>query len=395
MSRRPTLLTPAFLAILAATLAYFVSVGMTLPLFPLFVKGPLAGGAVAIGVAAGMFSVAAILVRPFVGRFGDRRGRRLLIAGGAALAGISVAGYAIAESLPVLIGMRVLGGIGEAAFFTGAATAAADLAPDERRGEAVSYFSLGLYVGIAIGPLLGELLVGDDHFARVWLVAGAGMLIAGALGLRVPDTRPEPTGEEGRLIHPAALAPGIVIWASVWGFAAYETFVPLHARDVGLSGARYVFLMYASLIVLVRLFGARIPDAWGSKRTATVSLGSTAIGLGLMAAWDTIAGLYVGTAILALGQSLAFPALMTMAVSRAPASQRAAVVGTFTAFVDLGFGIGPVSAGLAVRLVDANLGAFLAGAAAAVVGLAVLRTRRDAAPGSAPSPPAAVPEVEG
>lgn len=392
--RRPTLLTAPFLAVLASTLAYFVAVGATIPLLPRYVEGPLGGGAVAVGVAAGMFSASAILFRPFIGRLGDRRGRRLLIVGGAAVAALSVAGYALAGSLPVLILMRMLGGIGEAGFFTGAATAAADLAPPERRGEAVSLFSLGLYVGIAVGPLLGELLVGDGNFARVWLLAGAGMLGAAALGLRLPDTRPEAGEGAGRLIHPAALGPGIVIWASVWGFAAFESFVPLHADDIGLDGSRYVFLMYASLIVMVRLFGARIPDTFGPKRTATVSLASTAAGLLAMTAWDSASGLYAGTAVLALGQSLAFPALMTMAVSAAPASQRAAVVGTFTAFVDLGFGIGPVSAGFAARLAGANSGAFLAGAAAAAVGLAVLLGRPEGRRRvSAPASP--VPEVEG
>ena len=61
--------------------------------------------------------------------------------------------------------------------------------------------------------------------------------------------------------------------------------------------------------------------------------------------WNVPAGLYAGTVVLAFGQALAFPALMTLAVSGAPASERSSVVGTFTAFTELGFAIGALCLG--------------------------------------------------
>ena len=55
--------------------------------------------------------------------------------------------------------------------FVGVATAAQDLAPDHRRGEAASYFSVALYGGLALGPLIGEALV-PHGFTTLWLVLG-------------------------------------------------------------------------------------------------------------------------------------------------------------------------------------------------------------------------------
>ena len=46
-------------------------------------------------------------------------------------------------------------GVGEAAFFVAGFAFLADLAPPERMGEALSYNSLGLYLGIALGPAAG------------------------------------------------------------------------------------------------------------------------------------------------------------------------------------------------------------------------------------------------
>ncbi len=91
----------------------------------------------------------------------------------------------------------------------------------------------------------------------------------------------------------------------------------------------------------------------------------------IIAGWQTVAGLFVGTSLLAVGTSLSFPALMTLAVRGAPASERGSVVGTFTAFFDLGFGVGAAALGGVAALTGIH-GAFLVAAGAAVAGWALL-----------------------
>ena len=141
---KPRLFSAMFLLITFATLAYFVSIGALQPILPRFVEGPLSGSKAEVGLVVGAFAFSAVLVRPLVGPIGDRRGRRLLIVVGAGIVALSVAGYVVAESLWLLILLRLVSGLGEACFYVGAASVVNDLAPEERRGEAVSYFSLAL-----------------------------------------------------------------------------------------------------------------------------------------------------------------------------------------------------------------------------------------------------------
>ena len=54
--------------------------------------------------------------------------------------GLAVAATALASSIPMVVLCRIVAGLGEAAVFVGAATAIQDLSPDDRRGEAASYF---------------------------------------------------------------------------------------------------------------------------------------------------------------------------------------------------------------------------------------------------------------
>jgi MFS family permease len=370
---RPRLVTSAFLLIAFSTFAYFVSVGALTPALPRYVEGPLGSGEVAVGVTVGMFSVAALLLRPLSGRLSDRRGRRVVIVFGALLVTLSVAGYVVASSLAVLLALRLVTGAGEAFFYTGAASAINDLAPEDRRGEALSLFSLALYAGLAVGPVIGEGVLDAASFDAAWAVAGVSALAAGVLGALTPETRPD-NGESEvrfRLLHPAGLLPGTVLAAGIWGLSGFMTFMPLYALELGLSGSRFVFVVYSSIVLSIRSLGARIPDRLGARTSARLALSATAAGMALIGTWRSPAGLFTGAAVFAVGQALAFPALMTIAVRGATVAERGAVVGTFTAFFDLAFGLGAVTLG-GVAAALGYQGTFLAAALVAVGGLAVL-----------------------
>src|ERR687892_1592144 len=235
---RPRLLTPTFLLVALATLAYFIADGVLIPTVPRYVEGPLGGGSVAVGIVVGAFSLSALLLRPWAGRLSDRRGRRLLMLAGASIFAFSVLGYHLADSIPAMIVMRAITGAGEALFFVGAASAISDLAPDERRGEALSFFSLALYAGIGVGPILGEAAIDGTNFSLAWVTAAAIAVIAVLLGLLVPDTRPSgsstPTQGANRLVHRAAIVPGTVLLTALVGMSGFFAFVPLYVTELGL-----------------------------------------------------------------------------------------------------------------------------------------------------------------
>jgi MFS family permease len=317
----------------------------------------------------GAFGFTALVFRPIAGRIGDSRGRRIIMLVGAACNAVAVAGYDLAATAGVLVGLRLLTGAGEALFMVGAATVIHDLAPDRRRGEAVSFHSVALFGGLAIGPVIGERVLAAASFREVWLAGAACALAAALVALAVPETRPAgSTAGPSRLVHRAGLFPGVVLLMSLFGMASFYAFVPLHALDVGLAGASMVFVVFSVVMLSIRSLGARIPDSVGLARTARLSLATSALGLTVIAAWDVPTGLFVGTAVFALGQALCFPALMAIAVGGVRPHERAAVVGTFTASIDIAFAGGGVTLGL-VANVAGYRGAFLAAALLGLGGL--------------------------
>ena len=374
MPARPPLLTARFILVVTAGLAYFIAIGMMLPVLPLYTKEELGAGDVGVGIVVGSLFVGAVLVRPLAGRIGDRFGRRLLIIGGALTIAASIAAYGVVENLAFIVVLRLVGGVGEAAFFVGAATMITDLAPVERRGEALSYWSVSIYGGLAIGPALGEGLLGDDRYTLVWLVAGAFGFFAAALGLFTREVPREPGAPSTQLVNRAALMPGAVLFLGLAGLAAFTAFLRLYVREIGLGGAEGLFLLYGGLVLVVRIAGARLPDVLGARRAGTAALVGAAAGMVVMAAWPSVVGLVIGTALFAAGMSLLYPALLVLALSRAPDSERASVVGTFSSFFDLSQGVGALVLGGIAEL-SGYRGAFFAAGMFAIVALFVLRGR--------------------
>jgi MFS family permease len=379
MTQRSPLLTRAFLTVAIAELAYFTADGVILPALPRYVEGPLAGGNVAVGVVVGAFSISAFFLRPWAGRLADRRGRRLLMIAGSTIWAASVAGYVIAASIPILVGMRLLTGVGEALFFVGALAANVDLAPEERRGEAFSFASLALYLGLGAGPFIGEAVIGTFGYDAAWTVAVVLALTACGLALRLPPMRPDgdevPDADRHRLVHRAGLLPGVVLLTTIWGMAGFLTFVPLYALDIGMGGASLVLGLFSGIVVVVRSVGARIPDRLGAGRATRVALTLSALGLAVVGWWTSPSGLIAGTALFGLGIALFTPALFSIAVEGVPANERGAVMGTTSAFLDVALGVGPATLGVVAAWFGRD-GTFLAGSAVAAAGLALVFATR-------------------
>lgn len=364
------LVTPPFVLAWLSTFGVLLSIGMLLPVVPVFTSGPLGAGTVGVGVAVAATSVTAMLFQPLAGLIADRRGRKPLVITGAAVLAASIVGYTLVEAPAALVGLRLLGGIGEALVFVATATVINDVAPPHRRGEAVSLYSLAVWGGLAVGPVLGELALGDDSFDTVWVAAAVPSTLAALVGIALTETRPVRLVSTGRppLVHRAALVPGLVLVLAMIGFASMAAFAPLYARELGLDGAGLVFALNAVIVVGVRSVGRKIPDRFGSRRTATAAMILASAGLATIAVVHRPSGLYAGTAVLALGQALVFPALMTIVVSTAPEQGRSSAVGSFTACADLGYAVGAVTLG-AVAAATGYRGVFAVAAVAVAAGL--------------------------
>ena len=378
-SKEP-LLTPHFGVLCLSALFSALGFSSVIPTVARFVVTDLNGGDLEVGVALGVFSFSAVLARPWIGRLGDRKGRRLLIAGGSFVTAIVLAAHALADSYLILLLARLAMGAVQGAFFVGTVTLTTDLAPEHRRGEAASYFSVAIYGGMAFGPWLGEWAAGRWGFDGGFLLGGLCMALAAIVACWLPDFV---EGQEGNLaldkpskasslLYRSALWPGIVMALGIMIFPALHGFMPKLMDEQNLGDAGPIYALYGLLVLVLRLICSRLPDALGTAKTAAIALTGSAIGMLVMGSFVSRPGMFVGAAILAIGGSLLYPALMVAAVDGVPANERAQAMSTFTMFFELSGGIGGPVLGVVAWMSGTTVAAFYGAAVLAATGLPVL-----------------------
>ena len=351
LGTRDRLITPAFIRLAVADLAYFTATGVAIYTLPLWVTGPVGSDKAGAGLAFGAFAVSALILRPVAGRLADTRGRRPLLVGGALLSALGMVGTAYADNLVLVVLLRLLLGVAEAAFFVASLAALADLAPPSRIGEATSYNSLGLYLGLAFGPPLGELLVISAGYTAAWYGAAALSLIAAliAAGIKNVRSRSAPTAGRARLIHWKAVPPALGFFASVVAMGVFFAFGALQAEAVGLMPASAPLFVYGLVVVAGRLSLARVLDRFPALLMGAIALAIIAGGLMIMALWTNAIGIVLGAAIFALGVTLSTPAFFSAIFATAKPGERGAASGTASVFLDLGIALGPMVLGLAAQ----------------------------------------------
>jgi MFS family permease len=338
----------ALAGIFSATLIAFLAVGGVVTILPRYVVEERGGGDVEVGIVVGAFAVAALLARPFAGRLADARGRRPVVLAGTVLMVLGGLWYAVPAGIAGLVVARVLLGLGEGMLFTAGATWAVDAAPEDRRGQVIGLYGLAIWGGLSIGPPVGEGLLALGGYPAVWafsvLAPVAGLAIALALRepARAPEARtPQPAGGAYR----AALGPGVALALANVGYATLAGFVVLHLQERGDGRGAAVFTAFAIAVVASRLLLGSLPDRVGARRSAIAAALAEAAGLAVVAAAHDAIAAAAGAALMGIGFSTLYPALALLVVDRVPPSRRGTALGGFTAFFDLGVGIGAPLAG--------------------------------------------------
>jgi MFS family permease len=372
------LITGPFVSVTLTAFVFFLYIGMVLVTVPRFIEDELGYGEFGVGLAVASFAVAAVFVRPFLGRLIERFGRRTMMMGGALLAGAAGALTGLSTTLWHVLVLRAVMGLGEAAIFVAAATLIADLSPPHRRAEGASYFSVAVYGGIGVGPSIGEWVLGDDRYTLAFAVAGLFAAAAAVTVFGVPrrvDRSAAPT-PEGKvpLFHRAALWPGLVLMSGIAAFAVFAAFIPEHSRQVGLAGSAGIFLLYSAVSVSLRLFGARLPERLGEHRMVTVALVFLAASMLLISAVAEPWALWAAAVGMGVGMAFMYPSLMANVVNRVGDGERASALGSFTMFFEVGTIVGGVALGAVGEIFTKQAG-FLGGAIISALGLVVLWNR--------------------
>jgi MFS family permease len=366
--------SPSFFIAIIASVLYQFSFQSLLPVLPLYALD-IGANAAAWGVAVSAAAWVSTLLRLSGGTFSDRLGRRRVMFVGA-LAGM--AGPAliwVTGNYPGLLIGRAFQGIGIALFTTAYKALIMDLAPPDRRGEALGLGNLSFGFALIVGPPLGELATHLGGYGAAFLLCIVAIvpILAGLNLISVGDYHPS---HQSAIAGAREVFPQRFMQVGIWGmmmiaalFTAIFTFLPLLGEERGITGVGLAFSFYAIMELAGQLLGGRLGDRVGRRLLIVTALLIGAGGVIAFLLADNRLLMYAGSALIGLGASVARVNIDITVFNGAPAHLRGTAAGLQYACLDgwigaMGWIFGLVAVGSGFNLVyGALIATLLAGTA--------------------------------
>lgn len=331
-----------------AVFLQFLATGIAIGSVPRYLRDELNASRALTGFATTIFFIAALVARPFIGRFLDRSGSRLLITYPPIIMGALIVALHWAESPYAVAGVRFAAGAVGACFYTAALSLTTELAPPNEQTKAVARLSVAVYLGFIIGPLIAEQLLRSGFFV-VWLGSAACHVAAvGAARLvAFPERSNRGDGSSRTValtIYRGAIGPGIALLTVAFAFSTVSAFTPDYAKNLGISRPSTLFATFAASVLVVRLFSGRIADRRGPFAVAVPGIALGAVGLAIAAVAPSAIVGYLAMVIIGFGSGSSFPAITSIVTYRAVPAERGVAVASLLMFNDLGQALaGPLS----------------------------------------------------
>ncbi|MEC0203823.1 MFS transporter [Paenibacillus lautus] len=337
--------TKPFIQMTVGMLFLFTGFYLLLPTLPLYIKH-LGGSETQVGLAAGAFTLTAVVFRPMVGGLVDRYGRRAFYVWGLIFFVLSMYLYDWVGSILLLLALRILHGASWAFSTTSIGTVITDLIPTSRRGEGMGWYGMAMTVAMAIGPMLGTFIVSGYSFRTLFLVATGLSLIAFILAYmtRAPY-QAKPSAGRIQLVEKSVLPVTVAIFFLAVAYGGITTFLPLFAESIRVNPGTF-FLVYAVALTLIRPFAGKLSDRFGEAAVIIPSLVVTAAALIVLSLSSGLPGLITAAILYGIGFGSAQPALQAATLRIAPENRRGAANASFMTAFDLGIGLGAIVLGL-------------------------------------------------
>ena len=326
-------------------------------LLPLYVQS-LGGTEAQIGLVQGVYSAAGIVCQPVIGHWLDRIGRRFFMTLGVCLLVASSAAFLVSHQLALLAALRVVQGLGFSAFFVANYMHVIDLVPVERRGWALGIYGVSGFLGTALAPVAGELIVRRLGFEWLFLLSVLLGLVAAWLVVRMRGILPPNMGEGPGLDSlGAALAEVLRLHMALafffgLGTGAMFTFLPTFGQALGVRSVSLFYTAYAIAAVGVRVGGGNLIDTRGRRAVIIPAMFVLAVSAGLLTALAFLVGphmtmpvvpfLFLTGLLAGAAHGFLYPALAALLMDVTPESRRGGVVGIFSAVFLVGNALGSI-----------------------------------------------------
>lgn len=315
-----------------------------------------------IGVMFALMAGPKVITNIFWGKLSDRFGRRPILAINTLGTLVASIGWALAPDVTWLAASRLMIGLfgSQAAL---AAAVVADSSTPEKRSSGIAVIGAAFAVALTIGPLTAGWLTQYVGYASLgWVLAALQGLSFVVIVFLLPETLPKRSAEAAADARSSAIPPRrtllrrgdvlqvlLIVMVMTTGLSELNStygLVTEHTYGFSALHTSYAFAFFGLLAVLVQgVIVRRLAPAIGERKTSLVGIGFAAAGYGLLAFTPPVAGLWLATALMAIGVALTIPCLTGLLSRMVEPEKQGAIMGLNQSVTGLGRAIGAALGG--------------------------------------------------
>ncbi len=355
-----------------------VGFGIVIPVLPFYAEGTAFNATPrTVGLLFASYSIMQLIFSPVLGGLSDKHGRRPVLLLSIIGTGIGFLILGFAKTLFMLFLGRILDGITGGNISTAQAYIA-DITTEENRAKGMGLIGAAFGLGFIFGPAIGGILSRwGIHvpfiFAAVLCFANAMLLYFTLPETVTPDHPAKNSAARGRSLRQVMLSLKqprlafvlVIYFLFIVAFSIMTTAFSLYTMfrfgyDAQHTGYLFAYVGLIAVIIQGGLIG-RLVKRFGEL--PLVIVGALCFAISLFAvpfvgpAAGGLAALLVGGGVFSMGNSLATPALTSLASKSAGPAQQGVVLGVTQSTASLARAVGPSLAAILISSSIAHLGA--------------------------------------
>ncbi len=364
--------TTLFLAIFFTTLG----VGLVVPLLPVYAH-ELGAGAFQVGLVFAAFSLTRSIFVPYFGKLSDKKGKKPFLTTGLFIFFFLSILYTYSKNIETLILLRLGQGFASAMVLPVAQAYIGIMTPPQKEGRVMGLFSISLYGGLSIGPLLGGVVKDWYSINASFLSMGALCLLGfvlcllflpreGVLQKSNPSGSGKPKSYLAIVKTPAIFSLFTFRICFTTCIGIIWTFLPLFANtmlDLSSSAIGFVIMINVFIAGLLQAPMGYIADRFSKKIMVTAGGVLAIISLLCLNYATSFNGLVIANGIFGLAGGISLPAIMALGIIEGRKTRAmGSIMGLLTMAHSLGMLVGPLLAGIIIDVFSIET-IFITGAA--------------------------------
>lgn len=328
-----------------------ISYGLHGPILPVFAKNIIGASYSELGFIGLANFIPYMFIPIFVGLLLDKFNNGYILAIGVAINSASIYLLSIVQSVPEIMGFRIMTGMAHAFFWPPCQSIISNESNEKTRVRNISWFTMFFVMGFMIGPLLGTVFLEELDITYRILFQITAFISVSAMIFALLISRKKVTNHHEKFsflsIKEMKRFPEVIVLlifcASSFGIilAIYPAFL----NDSGMSDTDILLLYFAfgiSRVISLALAGKF------SKRTSQTLVAATisiSIGLAISAVSDSIIMFAIALVLMGFGFSIFFPLTLEIILSKTSKSISGKIIGAYETVFGIGWAIGPTLGG--------------------------------------------------